>query len=344
MRPKPASGRITLKEVAARAGVSASTASLVLTGKAEGRGIPAETNERVRRAALDLNYAPNLLLRSLRRGRTHVVSFYNAFRHRFVRDLYMDRLSAAVEYAGGNYGYDVLVHCNFSRKPQETYQFLNGGLSDGVMIFAPQPEDPLLGYLRRSDLSAVLLNARDPLGQFPSVADDSDEGMRLVADALMERGHRRIAIFVTDGYPDALKRAGLLRQLLAEHGVDIPEHRVIGFVEDRTQTLADLLKEPDPPTAIFCWHDRVAYWALESCEELGISVPDQLSIIGYDGIHWPAVTSHIAASVLVDLEHLADQGMRVLDLYIQGYDGPLIEEDLPVAFSPGTTLGPAPNS
>src|SRR5262245_49812115 len=129
MRPKQASGRITLKEVAAKAGVSASTASLVLTGKAEGRGIPAETNERVRRAALDLNYAPNLLLRSLRRGRTHVVSFYNGFRHRFARDLYMDRLSAAVEYSGGEYGYDVLVHCDFSRKPQETYQFLNGGLS-----------------------------------------------------------------------------------------------------------------------------------------------------------------------------------------------------------------------
>ncbi len=102
--------RTTLYEVASRAGVSPSTVSLVLAGKADQRRIPQATRERVWSAAEELNYAPNLLVRSLRRGRTHVISFYSTFRNRRRGDLYMDRLASAVETAGGELGYDVLVH------------------------------------------------------------------------------------------------------------------------------------------------------------------------------------------------------------------------------------------
>ena len=337
--------RATLQEVATRAGVSMTTASLVLAGKATHRRISEAAHTKVRKAAEELNYAPNLLVRSLRRGRTNIVSFYNTFRKRQSQDLYVDKLSTAVELAGGAHGYDVLMHCNFDRSLQETYQFLNGGLADGLLIFAPTEGDPLVEHLRKSNLPVVLLNHRDPVGMFPSVADDCVAGMEMVANALLDLGHRRIAALTREApdVRDSHRRITLLRHFLGLRDVTIPDDWIIDFATGDIDRLAALLQQPDPPTAIFCWHDRTAYYALEACEKLHVSVPDQLSIVGYDGLRWPAATSHVAASVKVDLELLANRGLRLLDLYIQGYEGPLIEEILPVTFCPGSTLAPPCN-
>src|SRR5882724_8190636 len=103
------SGRATLSDIATRAGVSVSTASLVLADKAKQRRLSDDVVERVRKVAAELDYAPNLLVHSLQRGRTDTLMFYNAFRKRTEQDLYMDRLSMAVEVAGGRHGFDILV-------------------------------------------------------------------------------------------------------------------------------------------------------------------------------------------------------------------------------------------
>lgn len=333
--------RATLHKVADLAGVSASTVSVVLAGKAINRRISKATRDRVRRAAEDLNYAPNLLTRSLRRGRTNILSFFNAFRNREESDLFMDRLSSAIETAGGEAGYDVLVHCNYRRSTHEIYQFLNGGLADGLILFAPQANDPLLPLLRKSALPVVLLNGRDPKGAFPSVLDDVEAGMRMVATELVRRGHRRIAI-LRPPYEtrDAQVRIDLLRAYLAEHGVDVPDGWVRVSGERADEVLTELVDTGDPPTAVFCWHDRLAYGVLESCERLGIDVPGRLSIVGYDGLHWPAHTRHVAASVVVDPNAMAHMTVRVLDRYINGYVGPVLEETVAVNFSAGTSLRP----
>ena len=150
--------RTTLIQVAERAGVSPTTASLVLCGKASKHRISEETLDRVQRAAQELDYAPNLLVRSMQRGRTHILSFFNGFRYRDTNDLYMDQLSAAIERAAGKRGYDILVHCDFERTAEETYRFLNGGRADGLIFFAPPEDDPLLPYLLTSRLPTVLIN------------------------------------------------------------------------------------------------------------------------------------------------------------------------------------------
>jgi len=333
--------RATLHQVAERAGVSISTVSLVLAGKASHRRISDDTRDRVRKAAEDLNYSPNLLTRSLRRGRTHVLSFYNAFRKREEADVYMDTLSSAIEMAGGEAGYDVLVHCNFNRSAREIYQFLNGGLADGLILFAPRQEDPLLAMLHKASLPVVLINGRDPGRIFPSVSDDVAAGMRLVSDALLEQGHKRIAILAPrpGESPDADLRIQLLISNLTDVGVSVPEKWIRPSGQDAQAVLREFMSEPMPPTALFCWHDRLAYGVLASCDTLGIDVPAQLSIIGYDGLHWPAHTRHLAASVQVNQATLARMAVRILDEYIGGYQGPLLEEVLPVTFSNGTSLG-----
>lgn len=316
----------------------------MLSGQARHRRISDATFSRVRQAAEELNYAPNLLTRSLRRGRTHVLSFYSGFRRREDADNYMDQLSAGMEKAGGAFGYDILIHCNFNRSPKEVYQFLNGGLADGLILFAAWNDDPLLPLLRKSSLPVVLLSSRDSAGVFPSVCDDQVHGMRMIADQLLKHGHRRIAVVESDdpNDRDAAIRVKLLRKFLSEDGVEIPQELIVNCSDSAGEVMR-LMALRNPPTAVFCWHDRVAYTVLSALESLGDwIVPHRLSVIGYDGIQWPSATRHVAASLKVDLDALARSAVNLLDQYIDGYIGPVIELSQAGEFLPGTTLSAAP--
>src|SRR5581483_10426873 len=341
-RSKANKNRPTLGDIARRAGVSVTTASLVLGDKAAKHRIAEETYQRVKQAAAELDYAPNLLVHSLQRGSTHILSFFNGYRHRGAQDLYMDTLSTAIERAGGRYGYDILVNCDFNRTPEEMYRHLNGGVVDGVLFFAPLPNDPLLPFLRASRLPTVLLNARDETGVLPCVKDDVESGMRQVAERLLALGHRRIAVFSENVYAsrDTQERIAWLQTFLQKGGVVIPERWILPYEGDTRASFLALMREPEPPTALFCWRDRIAYYLLEHCEKLGIAVPDQLSVIGYDGLHWPAATRHTAASVKVDLDALADAAIRLLLQTLQGSEPDSVNTLLPVTLMEGTTLAP----
>lgn len=336
--------RTTLREIAGLAGVSVSTASLVLSGKGAALRISEEVGKRVRQVASENDYSPNLLVRSMQRGKTNILSFYSAFRNREPNDVYFDRLRGAIERTAGNQGYDLLTYCRASQSAEEVYQSLNGGQADGLLFFGPNEGDPLLALLRSSRLPTVILNHVDRVGSISYVTDDMENGMRLVANALLEKGHQRIAAIAGASRlgADSPLRVGLLQRYLAERGVTLPDRWIVPVsTESATsprQALEFLLAEPNPPTALFCWHDRIGYRMLEVCEELGVVVPEQLSLIGYDGLHWPSTSAHRLASVTVDLERLAETSILFLDRLIQGEDAPLKEMFLG-KFEPGTTLG-----
>jgi len=333
--------RSTLLDVAKLAGVSASTVSSVLAGNSGQRRISEETHRRVRGAASALGYTPSLLHRSMRRGRTHVISLFNAFRSRRQGDLYLDRLSSAVEQAGGELGYDILVHSNFKRGVEETYEFLNGGFADGLVLFGSTADEPLLPFLRRSTLPAVLLGPRYVDPGLSSVIDNEAMGMRLVAEALVALGHRRIAAVVEEigGVLDPTGRLQRLRGELASRGIEFDERNVIVWNDSAPDTVRRLLALESRPTALFVWHDGNAYRIVEACEAHGIRVPEELSLVAYDGIVWPSTSSHVIATVEVPVDQMAQVAIELLHRLIEGEPGPL-SATLPVRFLPGTTLCP----
>lgn len=332
--------RTTLSDVARQAGVSTATASLVLGGKAEKLRISDETLQRVQRIADELDYTPNLLVRSLQRGRTNILAFLNGFRNtRQLDDLYQSQLLVAIEAAAGRVGCNLLTYCHFKESSEEMYQDLNGGHADGAMIFAPVYEDPLLPLLRTSRLPTVLINTHDEEGKLASVEDDVASGMRLVAQEFLRLGHRKIAVLAepTTGHRDMNVRLDFLQQFLGEAGVTIPERWIVPYTPSNCQAL---LSASDRPTAIFCWRDRLAYFLLEICERMGVSVPEELSVIGYDGLVWPSQTRHMAVSVQVDLEALGERAVQLLNERINNGDMPATREVLPVVLQSGTTVGP----
>lgn len=345
-----AQGRATLSEIAKSAGVSVSTASLVLADKAKERRISDAVIVRVKTAAKTMDYAPNLLVQSIQRGQTHVLSFFNGFRNRNQDDLYMDRLSTAIEQAAGRRGYDILIYCDFRRSDQETYRNLNGGRCDGLLFFAPQSTDHLLPYLRKSRLPVVLVNRVDPEHILSSVHPTPIGGIDQIAGHLVQLGHRRFAAItnVPGGNPAAAERIAQMQAFLTPYNLAIPERWIVPTLDhrpsDAERALRFLMGEPEPPTALFCWHDRIGYQILEQCDVQGVSVPEQLSLFGYDGLHWPAATRHTLASVTTDLEGLAEAAVDLLDGLIRHQAEEPVEQVLPVSPKLGTTLGPPPGS
>jgi LacI family transcriptional regulator len=339
MTRKGSSKRTTLTEVARVAGVSPATASMVLSGKGGAVRIASSTADRVRAIAQDLDYSPNLLVRSLQNGSSGILAFFSAFRVVASEDVYMDRLSRGLELAAGRRGYDLLLHCAFDRSAEQTYASINGGRADGLLLFAPHNDDPVLDLMRKSRLPCVLLNTRDRDRRLPSVKDDYEHGMKCVAEALVERGHRHIAAlhFGPEASPDAAERIRELDRNLERLGVARPPEYTIDGRFLPGSCVEALFTLPNRPTAIFCCNDRIASETVDLLESMGIQVPEQISVIGYDGLRWPSRHRHNVASVVVNI---AAQSAAAVDLLI---DGPSGERDItmPTVFVPGTTLGPA---
>ncbi len=338
--------RVTLNDVAAQAGTSATTASLVLGGQKVRHRISEETCQRIVEAAKRLDYVPNRLVHSMQQGSTQILSFFDGFRNRRANDLYRDRLTTAIEKAAGRHGYDILINCDFNRSPEEMYRYLNGGIVDGVLLFGPITDDPLLPYLRTSRLPTVLLGAEDEEGVISSVRDDVAMGMQQIADRLYDLGHRRILIPLESHEinKDAHERNTLLRKFLEAKGVRVP-NCVVPSNPDGSDTILDYITGSSvQPTAVFCWRDFKAYYLLENCERHGIRIPAQFSIIGYDGLAWPLATSHRAASVSVDFDLLTETAIQLLIAKIHHPDQKVTQKRIPVTLHDGTTLAPPHHS
>lgn len=337
--------RATLSDVARMCGVSVGTASAVLSGKTRERRISDDAAERIRLAAQELDYAPNLLVRSIQRGRTNMVSFFNGFRRCERRDLYMDAIISAILSAAGQRGYDVVVHCDFHRAAGETYRALNGGRTDGLIFFGPQLEDPLLPYLQQSRLPVVTIHGAEC--DLPRILDDVEAGMEQVAGRLVAWGHSRIAALTVPATinPDGERRLSLLTHALQQRGASLQPNLVQiathGEPAGIAPALRRLLDQAEPPTALFCWNDRTGYIALEACEQMGLSIPEDLSIVGYDGVHWPARTTHTLTSVRLDIDAMGEAAVVLIDDLIHRRAAPPESRCIPVTFLEGTTLGPA---
>jgi DNA-binding LacI/PurR family transcriptional regulator len=197
--------------------------------------------------------------------------------------------------------------------------------------------------LRRSPLPTVLLQDAVSDPDWPRVLDDEAQGIALLVDAIVAQGHRRAAIIVGRHRHDTARRIARFRSQMASRGVVLPEENIVRTSEREIgQGLQELLALPERPTVAFTWNDRLGYKLLEACDRAGVSVPEALSLVGYDGIHWPSTSRHILTSVAVDMQTLTREAVELLDHLIERQAASPVERMVPVTLFPGTTLGIAP--
>ncbi|GAA4101941.1 LacI family DNA-binding transcriptional regulator [Nonomuraea soli] len=282
--------RPTIRNVAERAGVSKSLVSLVLRGSPH---VSEHRRQAVLQAARELGYRPNAVARSLVEGRTHLVGALVADLHNPFYAEFLDGLQESLHGDGlrmliGNSQWDPA----FEDEAVEAFLELR---VDGLILLGIAPTSETL-IEATSYTPTVVVGERDiELAGVDIVVDDDQHGARLAIDHLVELGHKRIAHIEgnrasrCEGYLMAMRRHSLAPYIMVEHS-DCTEEG------GRRAALALLTRDPRP-TAIFAASDMVALGVLAAAGELGLRVPEDLSVVGYDNSHLASVSQISLTSV-----------------------------------------------
>jgi len=277
------SKRPLMNDVARLAGVSQTTVSFVLNN-VEASNIPPETQERVWAAVEELGYRPNALARGLRSNRTHTLGFVT---DRIATTPYAVRiLEGAQELAWANGSLLLLVSTGGDQRlKRQAIDMLLERQVDGI-IYATMYHRPVYPPPNMQELPAVLLDCYTKDRAFPSVVPDEVLGGRTAVEYLLNKGHRRIGFAQdSDPVPAAVGRLEGLKQALAAYGVPFDDELVQtgqSIPAGGYQATMALMGLPNPPTAIFCYNDRMALGAYNALRDLNLTIPDDVAVMGFD--------------------------------------------------------------
>jgi DNA-binding LacI/PurR family transcriptional regulator len=273
----------TIAQVARHAGVGVATVSRVLNGSP---AVREQTRQRVLEAIAELGYAPNLAARALSTGRTQSVGVVAPF---FTRPSVIERLRGISHVLAGAGYRMVLFDVERPGQDSESFRTLPGGL-DGLLSISLCPLDADLDRFAAAGMPVVLVDY--PHTRVPAVYTDDVAGGRLATEHLLELGHERIA-FLGDfehnyhGFTSSAMRRVGYQEALSAAGLEVEPELVRRASHGRDAAAGltrELLELDDPPTAIFAASDTQAIGVLSAADELGIGVPDDLAVVGYDDI------------------------------------------------------------
>jgi LacI family transcriptional regulator len=272
-----------LADVAKAAGVSTATASMALN-ETGGRRIGPETRERVRAAAAELGYRPNTVARGLRTRRTQMIGFVG---DDVATTPFAGQMIRGAHDAAREAGF-LLLMIDTSGDKAETEEAI-GALQerqiDGILLATMYHQVVEVPAVIGST-PCVLLDARTADGSASSVVPDERGGALGVLAELTGAGHTRIGhITTTEDVEARTIRLATWRERVAANGLD-PDDLLIEIDQATTRPAHEgalrLLSRPDRPTAVFCFNDRVAMGVYRAAAELGLSIPEDLSVVSYD--------------------------------------------------------------
>ncbi len=302
----------SLKMVAERVGLSAAAVSRVLAGAPAAKSIPLSTQERIFAAAKLLNYRPNLLARSLRRGLSHVVGVLVPELSEGYTTLVLAGLEQGLLQAG--YFYNLVSHHHSTERIEQAQQMMIERAVDGFVVV-----DTLLHKHPR--LPTVSISCPDKNDWVTSIVLNHRRAAELAIDYLAGLGHRNIAwikgqSFSSDTEPRwqaieaAAARAHIRIQpaLVVQLDSDLPSHEPGYFAAQR------ILASKVPFTAIFAFNDVSAIGAVRALHEAGLRVPGDVSIIGFDDVQSAAFQNPPLTTVRQPLRKM---GMLAAEAIVQ---------------------------
>jgi LacI family transcriptional regulator len=310
--------RVTIREVASAAGVSTQTVSRVLNDRPD---VAPDTVERVRRVIAETGYAPNLLARGLTQGRTHVLGVVG-----YGLDYFgPSRILTGIEQQAAEMGYSIsltLIHRPETEDVQDLLLHLVGRQVDGVLWAIPEVADNrrwLRSGLDRVSVPMVLVGGMTGATSVPSVGIDNEAIGHLATQHLIAGGARRVAIVTGPlQWWEARERHLGWRRALDSAG--LPSADILQVEGDWTATSGEsglyrLLERAGDLDAVFASNDQMALGVLHAAHRRGLSVPDELSVVGVDdnadaSHYWPPLTTvhqplgEAAAIAVLDLDAL----------------------------------------
>ena len=309
-------GRVTIGDVARTAGVSVATVSKVINGR---YGVAAATSSRVQEVIDQLGYESSLVARSLRSHTTNVIGILVAEFEPFSTEL-LKGTSRAVQGTG----YELLAYSGGGRAgsvvgwERRYLSRLSGTLIDGAILVTPTVVDAQYG------IPVVAVDPHTGPSGLPTVDSDNFSGAVTATNHLIGLGHRRIGFL--GGRPDLesarLREAGY-RHAMAEAGLSVDPDliRVGGYRQETAEEPArELLTLSRRPTAIFAANDLTAIQTIAVAADLGLRVPDDLSVIGFDNVPESALCTPALTTIAQPIQQMGSEAMRLLLDLINGVE------------------------
>ena len=334
--------RATIHDVARVAGVSVATVSKVMNGR---YGVAAGTITRVMSVVSELGYETSLVASSLRRTQTNVIGILVADFEPFSTELLK-----AIATANAGSGYELLAYSGPSGEANDDRRVgwelrslsrLGSTLIDGAIIVTPTV------MLQNTSIPIVAVDPHTGQGGPSTVVSDNVAGARTATEHLISLGHRRIAHIRgrTDLESAQLREVGY-RDSLAAAGIPFDPSLVRDGAYRATETdeaARQLLTGTDRPTAIFAANDLSAIRVLHVAAELGIRVPEDLSVIGFDDVPEAAAATPQLTTMAQPLGEMGAQALRILLQHLGG-DDEIRHIRLPAKLVVRSSTGPAPTA
>jgi DNA-binding LacI/PurR family transcriptional regulator len=308
---------VTSFDVAQRAGVSQSAVSRVFS---PGASASPKMAEKVRKAADELGYRPNVLARSLITGNSKIIGLVVAyFDNQFYPEA-VEKLSKSLQVEG----YHVLV---FMASNGDDIDKLMQDLLDyqveGIVLASVAVSSNLAERCDAAGVPVVLFNRHQDDDRFSSVTSNNYDGGRKAAEFLIAGGHKRIAhIAGWEGASTQRDREAGFRSMLNEKGVELFARETGNFQFDETQEATRLMFNKDVvPDAVFVTNDHMAIAAMECLRyEFKLSIPDDVSIIGYDDVEIASWPSYSLTTIRQPANRMVDETVKTLMKRIRGED------------------------
>jgi LacI family transcriptional regulator len=313
--------RVTIRDVASKAGVSVTTVSRVINGKDD---ISEETVKKVQAVVQELGYTSSLAARGMRSHSTNVVGLIMPD----VAGYYGQEIMRGVNHAIARLDRHLIVYTsgrmdkdNVAQHERSYVALLNGSITDGVIVVTPTATE----FTTHAPL--VIIDPNNETPDYPAIIATNREGALAAMNYLTGLGHRRIG-YITgrmelassdqrlQGYKDGLAAAGIpLDEQLIEIGDYSTEMAVI--------CARTLLSLPDRPTAIFASNDMSAMGVYQAAREFGLQIPADLSVIGFDNLHEAAYLNPPLTTIDQSVEKMGTMATEMLVKLVKGESLPI---------------------
>jgi len=311
------SSAVTIRDVALAAGVHVSTVSRALNPDKRGL-ISAEVLRVVEEAALKLGYRPNRAASALRTGRTQTIGVLLPD----ITNPVFPPILQGIEASAAARGYFVFVtNVVEAALARPIVERMLAQRVDGLVMAIATRDDPLVDYIAKAGMHAVLVNRADETGRLPAVVSDDRLAMKLAVDHLVATGHRRIGHLAgPQNVPTGVGRRQGVEQALRDRGLEMAcVAECEGYTREAGRAaMRTLLAQHERPEAVVCCNDLVALGAYDVLHELGIRVPRDISITGHNDM--PLVDMVNPPLTTIRLPH-RELGWRAAEMLFDEIEG-----------------------
>lgn len=308
----------TLADVGRAAGVSAMAVSAVLNGSSSSVRISSETEERIRKAAKELNYRPNIAARALVNRRMNTIGAFIVVEGNELNHYFLEVFNGIIEGASKhNQNVTVFTLETWSNAKAQLERAFDGRI-DGMILIAPIVTNEFTKGMD-PNMPCVSLHANESIDRLINLESDEEKGAYEIVKLLIEKGHRRIMhLSGPRGLLGPERRISAYQRALAESGIEADEDLLRSMAYSDIEARA-VMKEwlqthsrEEVPDAVFAANDSMALGCIEALASEGIRVPEDVSVVGFDDTLVARVTVPPLTTVRQPLREMGSKAVSVL--------------------------------